>query len=624
MQDTSSSKQLIVEKVRQATNILVTVGADPSVDSLAAALALTIMLNKLEKHGTAVFSGQIPQAMQFLEPSKTFENNVDSLRDFIISIDKEKADRLRYKLEGDVVRIFITPYKTTITEKDLQFSQGDFNVELIIALGVEKREDLDKAIVAHGRILHDATVVTINANNQQSSLGSVDWHDPQASSLCEVLVSLAEAFQKPGLLDAQIATALLTGIVAATDRFSNQHTSPRVMTMAAQLMAAGANQQLVANNLQAAQGGAKPLPEVTKLEKTEGKDGQLSIDHEKHAEEELAAALPTVATPITPTLDELKKAIDEATPKESGPKKREFIGEPSVVPGSRAVGLATDEAEKADDLTESSWRGRKLQPPTLGGSLSATAQEALDDKDRSEEDKRNQQILSHDKAASASAEPPMPAPIEPERPKILTPEPVEPKPEPEPLKPVITQMDMTTPVSTEPVPSMPPLPVVEPPVTGATEPSISEPAPVSESAPIPVTTPIEPEQPASAPITNIDDARQAVDAALAAQPFNPAGNPLQSVASTPMTQLPTAEPTQAAAPTPLSSMAPTDDTLGGLPPIPPMPPLEQHDPTGLPPMPPALPELPAVQPVPPSTFDQPQTPPAAPNDPAQFKIPGQP
>src|SRR5687768_9048718 len=190
-QDAANSKQLIVERVRQSTNILVAVSANPTVDALAAALALALMLNKMDKHATAVFSGAMPPAMEFLNPGKTFENTVDSLRDFIIALDKEKADRLRYKVENDVVRIFITPYKTTITEKDLQFSQGDFNVETIIALGVEKREELDKAIVAHGRILHDATVITINNRSDTSSLGSIDWQDSGASSLCEMLLSIS-------------------------------------------------------------------------------------------------------------------------------------------------------------------------------------------------------------------------------------------------------------------------------------------------------------------------------------------------------------------------------------------------------------------------------------------------
>src|SRR5690606_14736403 len=108
MQD-ANPKQQIVDRNKGVSNILVTVSSDPSVDELSAAVGLTLMLNKLDKQATAVFSGAVPPAITFLKPDKTFENNVDSLRDFIIALHKDKADRLRYKVEDDVVRIFITP-----------------------------------------------------------------------------------------------------------------------------------------------------------------------------------------------------------------------------------------------------------------------------------------------------------------------------------------------------------------------------------------------------------------------------------------------------------------------------------------------------------------------------------
>lgn len=248
-----NAKQQIADKVKNSSNIMVTVSANPSVDELSAALGLTLLLNKMNKHATAVFSGSIPPAITFLDPQKTFENTVDSLRDFIIALDKEKADHLRYKVDGDVVKIFITPYRTTITSDDLDFSQGDYNVELVLALGVKTRDDLDNALSAHGRILHDATVASISAGSVVSELGSINWREENASSLSEMLVSLSEAFKNDkGALDEQIATAFLTGIVAATDRFSNDRTSSKVMTIAAQLMSAGANQQLIASKLEEA------------------------------------------------------------------------------------------------------------------------------------------------------------------------------------------------------------------------------------------------------------------------------------------------------------------------------------------------------------------------------------
>ena len=248
--DPAAAKQQIAERVKQANKFLVTVNSNPTVDQLAACIGLTLLLNKMGKHATAVFSGQVPNVLQFLEPDKTIQKNADVLRDFIISLDKDKADKLRYKVEDNVVKIFITPYRTSISQKDLIFSEGDFNVEAVIALGVTQRNQLDQAITAHGRILHDATVISINAGIAKApDLGQINWADQASSSLSEMLVSISEALGS-GLVDAQIATAFLTGIVAETDRFSNKKTSPKVMTMSAQLMAAGANQQLIVNKLE--------------------------------------------------------------------------------------------------------------------------------------------------------------------------------------------------------------------------------------------------------------------------------------------------------------------------------------------------------------------------------------
>lgn len=241
-------KNAILERLKTANTVLVTVSKNPSVDQLAALIGLTLVINKLNKHGSAVFSGIVPSTIEFLKPKDTIETNTDSLRDFIISLDRSKADKLRYKVEDKVVKIFITPYKTSLSENDLNFSQGDFNVELVIGLGVKDQKDLDDAITSHGRILHDATVATINTVNQ-GTMGSINWIDPQASSLSELVYDLAKS-AGANLVNDQIATALLTGVVAETDRFSNKKTTPRTMSVAGELMTAGADQQLVTNSLQ--------------------------------------------------------------------------------------------------------------------------------------------------------------------------------------------------------------------------------------------------------------------------------------------------------------------------------------------------------------------------------------
>lgn len=344
-------KQQIVDKIKSSSNILVTVGRGPTVDDLSAALGLALMINNMGKHATAIFSGPIPPAITFLEPDKVFEGTADSLRDFIIALDKEKADHLRYKIEGDVVKIFITPYRTTITADDLQFSQGDFNVELVLALGVANKGHLDASLAAHGQILENVTIATFSAGEQSSDLGAVDWHDKEASSLCEMVTAISESLKTDkSLLDKQIATALLTGIVFATDRFSNPRTTSKVMTMAAQLMAAGADQQLIAakldeshvinsatsiSNMEATE-GAIDLPQEPAVAAAEapndGGAGTLQVDHnddEVVASSTLPPEPEIVDTPVA--ADAIDTNPDTAPPAVSVPTHAYIVGsEPDV------------------------------------------------------------------------------------------------------------------------------------------------------------------------------------------------------------------------------------------------------------------------------------------------------
>jgi len=374
-------KQLIVEKLKSASNVLVTVSTNPSVDQLATALGLTLMLNALGDHAITVFSGQIPNALEFLNPEKSFDNSVDSLRDFIISIDKEKADKLRYKVEDNVVRIFITPYKTTLSEADLSFSQGDYNVDVVVALGVNNKKDLDQAIATHGRILHDAAIVSITAgSDEEGDLGAINWHDSSASSLSEMLVSMSEALQS-GILDKAMSSAFLTGIVSATDRFSNNKTSPKVMTMSAQLMAAGADQQLISKNLRMDRGRSKDLNTDRKLSELPEDE---SDSNTMKGEEAKDPSVLEVQSKTDEALKELQQDVEAADEKST-----EDNNQPEDVDGSHTIiKEVKGQSEKSTELSDS-------KEPSLGGVFNATSKSAHDDLIAARADGMNKEILNH-------------------------------------------------------------------------------------------------------------------------------------------------------------------------------------------------------------------------------------
>lgn len=399
-------QQVLLDTLKGSTNILVTVSKNPSVDQLAACLGMTLWLNKVGKHATAVFSGEVPSTLEFLKPAETLEKTTDSLRDFIIALDKSKADKLRYKVEDSVVKIFITPYRTSLSADDLEFSQGDFNVDMVLALGVHDQADLDTAVTAHGRILHDAAVATVTIGESASQLGSIGWHDQQASSLSELVVDMGNLLDRTQL-DGQIATALLTGIVAETKRFSNEKTTPQTMSISAELMSAGANQQLVASELEEpaeaeAEAELKSEPETgdeqtqttdneapdeseapTEPVEEKNDDGAFQIDHQADEEEyhhdhdaphqpEVDADESEPAEPEqssepeqpadAPAADSTQESSEEPAPDESA-QDTESHDEATPPPENQPSEEPADEDDHHSRLM--------TEPPMLGGQLTA-------------------------------------------------------------------------------------------------------------------------------------------------------------------------------------------------------------------------------------------------------------
>ncbi len=406
-----SPKNQITDRLTKATNVLVTVSTSPSADQLAAAIGLTLVLNKLGKHATAVFSGEIPNTIEFLQPEKTLEKTTDSLRDFIIALDKSKADKLRYKVEDKMVKIFITPYRTSITDKDLEFSQGDFNVDVVMAVGVTESKDLDEAITSHGRILHDATVISVNTHDG-ANLGSINWISKTSSSLCEMLLELSLGL-KEDVLDGQMSTAFLTGIVAETNRFSNEKTTSSTMQFSAKLIAAGANQQLVATQLQ---------PPVPLVEKSETKPVVSSV---KEEDAELPEVMPSQKVAPPAEMAEVAKKPDNGALQIDHGGNKPLIDINEVLNGEEPepeedqldqididnngiIKTADEIDDMTQKVTEPLTRDESVanksnsrlitQPPALGGTLTANSRSDIDDEsmDLLGATQPQEPILSHD------------------------------------------------------------------------------------------------------------------------------------------------------------------------------------------------------------------------------------
>ena len=245
--DPQQIPEKVAEKIQRGANILIALSKDPNLDEMSAAIALAIVLDQQKKHVTAIYSGKTPNALEFLKPEETFEKDTSSLQDFIIALNKSKADHLTYKLDGDYVKIYITPYKGQVKKEDLEYSYGDYNVDLVIVFNVNAGTEIDSALSEYGRIMHDASAINITSG-LPGRFADLEWSDPEKSSVCEMVYDLLKELEITELSQ-EVATALLTGILSATERFSNNRTKPTTMAVASKLMEAGADQQLISANI---------------------------------------------------------------------------------------------------------------------------------------------------------------------------------------------------------------------------------------------------------------------------------------------------------------------------------------------------------------------------------------
>ena len=347
----------VAKRISDSQNVLVALSSDPSVDEMAAAIGLSLYLDKLGKRATAIYSGSTPNALEFLKPEETFESTADTLQDFVIALNKDKADHLRYKLDGDYVKIYITPYHSRINEEDLEFSYGDFNVDLVLALDVANGIDLDSALREHGRIMHDAVIINITTG-KPGKFGEIEWNDKTASSVSEMIARLLYSANSEVKVEKDEATAFLTGIVAATDRFSNAKTTPETMKVASLLMESGANQQLVSKNITS--DIDNEMFSLSEKKKVDSKNDptKLDIEHEGIPSEqpETPASEQEVSTSVTKKehtlLDDLK-AAEESLAQAGAETTPENLEEPLKIDSE----TAETPSEAEEDVLNSSKDG---------------------------------------------------------------------------------------------------------------------------------------------------------------------------------------------------------------------------------------------------------------------------
>ena len=241
-------RKQIVDLVKRSKSILIMPSSPVDGDSLGSALGLYLVLKKIGKQATVVCADPIPEAFQFLPTTKIISHEFTSARDFIVTLDckKAKIKSIRTKLEHDKVNIILTAKKGQFSGEDISFHHGPSRYDLIITVDTGDLEQLGRFYEDNTELFSKIPVINIDHHASNDYFGKLNLVDVMGSATTEILLPLVRDFEKDAgkkLMDEDIATLLLAGIITDTGSFQNANTTPRSFAVSAELIKSGARQQ---------------------------------------------------------------------------------------------------------------------------------------------------------------------------------------------------------------------------------------------------------------------------------------------------------------------------------------------------------------------------------------------
>jgi len=243
--------QQIQEVIKKSHHILITFPKDFSIDAMSSALALYLVLKKQDKLVDVVCSGfELPQNLGFLPKSKTIKPKIDNLQKFVISLntERDKIEEFSYNVEGEKLNIYITPKSGSFTPEDVNSETSDYKYDLIITLDAVDLDSLGKIYQNFTEFFYNTSIINIDHKPENEQFGQINLTNMNSVATAEILFRLINTIDK-NLMDKDIATCLLTGLISKTRSFKTPNVTPKTLEIASLLMTAEADRDKIIKNL---------------------------------------------------------------------------------------------------------------------------------------------------------------------------------------------------------------------------------------------------------------------------------------------------------------------------------------------------------------------------------------
>ncbi|MCX6807739.1 MAG: DHH family phosphoesterase [Patescibacteria group bacterium] len=251
-----NSHQDITEAIKLAKNPLIVTHESADGDAVGATLAMFLFLVRLGRNPTAVIDKAVPEAFGFLPGADKITSNDFFPRELVIHLDAANAEINSVKWSRDEdkksVKIVVTPRVGSFEAKGVSFSDGGSKFDAILILDDATIPRLGKVYEKNQDLFQGLQTVNIDHHPDNPLFGKLNLVESKKSSTSEILYNLfVEIEQEMGqnLIDADIATCLLAGIIADTGSFQYPATTPDTLQVAAKLIGLGGRREEVIKNI---------------------------------------------------------------------------------------------------------------------------------------------------------------------------------------------------------------------------------------------------------------------------------------------------------------------------------------------------------------------------------------
>jgi nanoRNase/pAp phosphatase (c-di-AMP/oligoRNAs hydrolase) len=243
--------QQVLEAIKRSNRPLICIPSGSQADHYATAIGLSKVLKKLEKDPVIVAAdGTTPKNLHFIDGHKNITSNLENLRRFVIELDasKVKVDELSYEIKDNKLEIHLAPKKGFWNDSDVKTRTSKYKYDLIICIGSPDFESCAELYNENPDFFYRTPVINIDHSPENEHYGEINVVDLTASACGEVCHDLIESIEE-GLMDDEIATAFLTGMIAKTKSFKTKNVTPKTLHTASKLIAKGAKRDHIVENL---------------------------------------------------------------------------------------------------------------------------------------------------------------------------------------------------------------------------------------------------------------------------------------------------------------------------------------------------------------------------------------